>query len=183
MTRLRIALLVVLVFVRLCAPLSPVEKRSLFALALDVFSSFAFLPAVLILAAKQNALWRHLGRTVDEQIRWFKEAWRAAEVMRTRGADVRAVTAWALLGSFDWDSLVTRANGNYEAALLMLVTAWCNQLRWHQCSSGLPVIIPLTTRYWNHPVGGDDAHDCVSRSNRKWQLKSCRLIALGRQKQ
>jgi len=25
------------------------------------------------------------------------------------------VTAWALLGSFDWDSLVTRANGNYEA--------------------------------------------------------------------
>jgi len=57
----------------------------------------------------------HLGCTVDEQIRWFMEAWRAAEVMRTRGADVRAVTAWALLGSFDWDSLVTRANGNYEA--------------------------------------------------------------------
>jgi dTDP-4-dehydrorhamnose reductase len=27
---------------------------------------------------------------------------------------VRAVTAWALLGSFDWDSLVTRAEGHYE---------------------------------------------------------------------
>src|SRR5438045_7857576 len=53
----------------------------------------------------------------------------------------------------------------------MLVTAWCNQLRWHQCSSGSPAIIPLKTRYWNRPVGGDDAHDCVSRSNRKWQLK------------
>src|SRR6266513_1738505 len=64
----------------------------------------------------------------------------------------------------------------------MLVTVWCNQLRWHQCSSGLPAIIPLTTRCWNRPVGGDDAHDCVSRSNRKWQLKSCRLIAIGPQK-
>ena len=64
----------------------------------------------------------------------------------------------------------------------MLLTAWCNQLRWHQCSSGLPAIIPLTTRYWNRPVGGDDGRDCVSRSNRKWQLKSCRLIAIGPQK-
>src|SRR5947208_16914760 len=64
----------------------------------------------------------------------------------------------------------------------MLLTAWCNQLRWHQCSSGLPAIIPWTTRYWNRPVGGDDGRDCVSRSNRKWQLKSCRLIAIGPQK-
>ena len=31
-----------------------------------------------------------------------------------RGVDVRAVTAWALLGSFDWDSLVTRDAGHYE---------------------------------------------------------------------
>jgi hypothetical protein len=27
---------------------------------------------------------------------------------------VRAVTAWALLGSYDWDSLLTRRRGNYE---------------------------------------------------------------------
>ncbi len=57
----------------------------------------------------------HLGCSVDEQKRWFMEAWLAAETMRARGVDIRAVTAWALLGSFDWDSLVTRANGNYEA--------------------------------------------------------------------
>jgi dTDP-4-dehydrorhamnose reductase len=57
----------------------------------------------------------HLGCTVDEQIRWFIEAWRAAEITRERGMDVRAVTAWALLGSFDWDSLVTRPNRHYES--------------------------------------------------------------------
>lgn len=56
----------------------------------------------------------HLGGSRDEQIRWLLEAFRAAEAARAAGADVRAVTAWALLGSFDWDSLVTRARGHYE---------------------------------------------------------------------
>ena len=56
----------------------------------------------------------HLGCTVDEQMRWFYEAWQSAEIMRARGAAVRAVTAWALLGSFNWDSLVTRDDGHYE---------------------------------------------------------------------
>jgi dTDP-4-dehydrorhamnose reductase len=56
----------------------------------------------------------HLGCTRDEQIRWLVESWEAARRARRRGADVRAVTAWALLGSHDWDSLVTRDRGHYE---------------------------------------------------------------------
>ena len=62
----------------------------------------------------------HLGSTVDEQMRWFHEAWQASQITRERGMDVRAVTTWALLGSFDWDSLVTRAAGNYEAGAFEL---------------------------------------------------------------
>src|SRR2546423_2883691 len=62
----------------------------------------------------------HLGCSVDEQMRWFMEAWLAAETMRARGVDIRAVTAWALLGSFDWDSLVTRAHGHYESGVFAL---------------------------------------------------------------
>ncbi len=49
-----------------------------------------------------------------EQLRWFKQAWDAANLALSRGLDIRAVTAWALLGSFDWDSLVTNCCGNYE---------------------------------------------------------------------
>ncbi len=49
-----------------------------------------------------------------EQLRWFKEAWDAANQARNCGVDIRAVTVWALLGAFDWDSLVTRRGGNYE---------------------------------------------------------------------
>jgi dTDP-4-dehydrorhamnose reductase len=56
----------------------------------------------------------HLGSTVGEQMRWFYEAWQSSQLTRARGMDVRAVTTWALLGSFDWDSLVTRLAGNYE---------------------------------------------------------------------
>ena len=56
----------------------------------------------------------HLGCTREEQMRWLAEVWSAACELRARGVDVRAVTAWALLGSFDWDSLVTRDAGRYE---------------------------------------------------------------------
>lgn len=62
----------------------------------------------------------HLGCTVDEQLRWFWEVWNAALHMQTRGADIRAVTAWSLLGSFDWNSLLTRQNGHYESGVFDL---------------------------------------------------------------
>ena len=56
----------------------------------------------------------HLGGPADEQVRWLVEAWDEADRARRAGADVRAVTAWALLGSFDWPSLLTREDGHYE---------------------------------------------------------------------
>jgi dTDP-4-dehydrorhamnose reductase len=59
----------------------------------------------------------HLGCTRDEQLRWFAEAWSGARAARQRGADVRAVTAWSLLGSFGWDRLVVDDGGAYEPGL------------------------------------------------------------------
>lgn len=56
----------------------------------------------------------HLGATREEQLRWLAEAWRGALEARAAGADVRAVTAWSLLGAFDWQCLVTREMGVYE---------------------------------------------------------------------
>ncbi|MGZ6027496.1 MAG: family 1 glycosylhydrolase [Caulobacteraceae bacterium] len=56
----------------------------------------------------------HNGCTREEQMRWTLEAWRAAERLNDRGADVRAVTSWALLGSYDWNSVLTQAVGHYE---------------------------------------------------------------------
>ncbi|GAA6618842.1 family 1 glycosylhydrolase [Scytonema sp. NUACC26] len=62
----------------------------------------------------------HLSCTREEQLRWFYEIWRGALQLRDEGVDVRAVTAWALLGSYDWNSLVTRSAGYYESGVFDL---------------------------------------------------------------
>jgi dTDP-4-dehydrorhamnose reductase len=62
----------------------------------------------------------HLGCTREEQLRWLKEIWDGALSLRAEGADVRAVTAWSLLGSFDWNSLLTRADNVYEPGVFDL---------------------------------------------------------------
>lgn len=56
----------------------------------------------------------HLGCSRDEQMRWVLEAWHGACRARERGTEVEALTAWALLGSHDWSSLVTIIRGEYE---------------------------------------------------------------------
>ena len=56
----------------------------------------------------------HLGCSVDEQIRWLAELWEGATQVREEGVDCVALTVWALLGSYYWNELVTRANGHYE---------------------------------------------------------------------
>jgi len=59
----------------------------------------------------------HNGCTREEQMRWVREAWCAAVRLRREGVPLQAVTAWALLGSWDWDSLVTRQAGHYECGV------------------------------------------------------------------
>ncbi|HSD47403.1 MAG TPA: family 1 glycosylhydrolase [Pyrinomonadaceae bacterium] len=62
----------------------------------------------------------HLACTRDEQLRWFKEIWDAAQSLRSEGVDIRAVTAWSAFGSFDWNSLLTRDDGFYESGVFDL---------------------------------------------------------------
>lgn len=57
----------------------------------------------------------HAGCTREDQLRWLAEAWTGAAAARGSGVDVRAVTSWALLGAFDWHSLVVRDDGLYES--------------------------------------------------------------------
>ena len=56
----------------------------------------------------------HLNGSLDDQMRWVLEAWTIGLRLRAAGVDMRAVTSWALLGSFDWNSLLTRQAGFYE---------------------------------------------------------------------
>lgn len=56
----------------------------------------------------------HLGGGCDDQIRWLSEVWEGAQRARSSGVDVKAVTVWALFGSWNWSNLCTRDDGTYE---------------------------------------------------------------------
>ena len=56
----------------------------------------------------------HIDARREDQLRWLLEIWQAGQQAQRNGVDVRAVTVWSLLGSFDWNSLVTQNRGYYE---------------------------------------------------------------------
>jgi dTDP-4-dehydrorhamnose reductase len=56
----------------------------------------------------------HLSGCPEDRARWFSYLWTGAEAALDEGIPVRAVTAWALLGSYGWDALVTRGASSYE---------------------------------------------------------------------
>ncbi|TFW07265.1 NAD-dependent epimerase/dehydratase family protein, partial [Oxalobacteraceae bacterium OM1] len=56
----------------------------------------------------------HIDANREDQLRWLLEIWEAAQQLKQNGADIRAVTVWALLGSYDWNCLVTACRGYYE---------------------------------------------------------------------
>lgn len=65
----------------------------------------------------------HLHCTREEQLRWFHYVWNCALNAKNQGADIIAVTAWAILGSYDWCSLLTRSDGIYEPGLFDVESA------------------------------------------------------------
>ena len=134
----------------------------------------------------------HLGCTREEQIRWFHEAWSAAGDARSGGVDVRAVTAWALFGSFNWNTLLTLDDGHYEPGAFDVrgtqprPTALASLLR--DLAAGAPARHPvLASRgWWDRPqrrlfASGDRAlPGCPGpRSRRKRDAARPILICAG----
>lgn len=100
----------------------------------------------------------HLGCTPDEQLRWLAEAWNGARAARARGVDVRAITAWSLLGSFGWERLVVDDAGAYEPGLFDLrgggprptLVAHAVRALAHGCSFEHPAL--ETPGWWRRPT-------------------------------
>ncbi len=57
----------------------------------------------------------HIHCDTDNQIRWFSEIRHACLDLTSEGADIRALTTWAMLGSFGWNRLLTAPGGDYES--------------------------------------------------------------------
>ncbi|GAA3760030.1 glycoside hydrolase family 1 protein [Terriglobus aquaticus] len=69
----------------------------------------------------------HLGAGPDDQIRWLTEIWNDASAARAAGADVVAVTVWALLGSWNWANLCTHDCGHYEPGAFFIRNGECHR--------------------------------------------------------
>jgi len=59
----------------------------------------------------------HVDGPRETQLRWFEQIWTDCKSLRESGVPVQAVTAWSLLGSFDWNSLCTAKAGYYESGV------------------------------------------------------------------
>jgi len=103
----------------------------------------------------------HLGASADEQMRWFQEVWDAGQQLRQEGIDLRAVTAWALLGAYDWDSLVTRNAGHYEPGAF------------HLCD-GIPQPTPLAAMLRDLSRRGRHSHPDLGQTG--WWRRPERLL-------
>jgi dTDP-4-dehydrorhamnose reductase len=99
----------------------------------------------------------HLGCTREEQLRWLKEAWDDAHEAASQGADVRAVTAWSLLGAYDWNRLVTVDAGWYEPGVFDVrgtsprPTALAGMLQGLKTSQGFDHPVLNTPGWWRLP--------------------------------
>jgi dTDP-4-dehydrorhamnose reductase len=99
----------------------------------------------------------HHGCSRDEQLRWLAEVWTAAQAVQVQGCDIRAVTAWALLGSIDWNTLLTATRGDYEPGAFDIrgprprATALAGAVR--QLARGKPLKHPVleTPGWWHRP--------------------------------
>lgn len=56
----------------------------------------------------------HLHCHREEQLRWFRHVWNTCNKLSNNGVQLEAVTAWAMLGSFGWNKLLTEPEGTYE---------------------------------------------------------------------
>jgi len=58
----------------------------------------------------------------EAQMRWLNQVWKEARELENEGIDLRAVTVWSLLGSYDWNSLCCYNEGFYEPGVFDLRT-------------------------------------------------------------
>jgi dTDP-4-dehydrorhamnose reductase len=56
----------------------------------------------------------HLHCHREEQLRWFRHVWKACNNLIEEGVNIKAVTSWAMMGSYGWNKLLTQDGGDYE---------------------------------------------------------------------
>lgn len=56
----------------------------------------------------------------EQQMRWLYQVWNTCRKLKDEGVDIEAVTAWSLLGTYDWHNLCTKCEDFYEPGVFDL---------------------------------------------------------------
>jgi dTDP-4-dehydrorhamnose reductase len=107
----------------------------------------------------------HLSCTREEQLRWLKEIWDTCCRLCEQGVHITAVTAWSLLGAYDWNSLLTCNNNHYEPGLFDISnnkrrpTALAKMVQSLTATGKYSHPVLTETGWWNRP------HSSISIQN------------------
>ncbi len=99
----------------------------------------------------------HLNCDFDNQIRWFADIRNACASLSVQGVDIQAITAWALFGSYGWNTLLTEMKGDYESGVFDVRT-------------GVPVPTPMAEYLISLKRDPDYVHPAESEPG-WWQLE------------
>jgi dTDP-4-dehydrorhamnose reductase len=142
----------------------------------NAYGAFADVEAVRVLAPPQDGLasvisetWEryrlplalteiHNGCTREEQMRWLAEAWEIANAARAAGIDLRALSAWSLLGSYGWDRLLVEPGRSYECGIF-------------DVRSGMPRPTAMVRLIRTLASGGKPAHPVLSTPGWWWRAQ------------
>jgi dTDP-4-dehydrorhamnose reductase len=108
----------------------------------------------------------HISCTREEQLRWFRETWDSCIQLIEKGIDIQAVTAWSLLGAYDWNSLLTVEGRHYESGVFdiqggsLRLTALAKQLQ-----------LLSTGGEYHHPLLGEKGWWNTGKQSKKQGMK------------
>ena len=89
----------------------------------------------------------HMGCSREEQLRWLDSAWKSVNELSGTGVDIRALTVWSLLGSYNWCNLLTTNSGVYESGVFDVRSGELRPTALSQLLRSFTLNIPF-----NHPV-------------------------------
>jgi dTDP-4-dehydrorhamnose reductase len=103
----------------------------------------------------------HINCDYHNQIRWFGQIRNTCIDLLKSGVNVKALTSWAMLGSFGWNRLLTEPGGHYESGAFDI-------------SSGTPIGTPLADYIEN--LNSDPAFEHVALLDKGWWEEDSRFI-------
>ena len=102
----------------------------------------------------------HLNCSREEQMRWLHEIWMACVALKKEGVNLVAFTVWAMIGAFDWNSLLTCQNNHYEPGIFEISrgklrkTVLATMIHRFSTHGGFEHPL-LSSKGWWHPERGE----------------------------